>query len=398
VVFGISVPAFAQEVIVPPATPPPAPPPPPAPAPAPPPAPVEPQIGYDGGLFLRTSDKRYSLYVNGFAQLLYTLQSTPTNRFTNNFDLGLGRLALSGNIFSTKLFYFFQFEGSTFGNNNLISMLDWWMKYSFSKYFYILAGRHILPYSRQFYTHPGNLLFADLSPADYAFNLPRAIGVQVGGVVGRLAWDLFVNNSIRPLGVGTQVNRGDSIAAGGRLELAILKPYGYLETNPTADSPPELSVGAAAAYNPVADASTFQNVQSGDNTVNLTADLGFRWRRLSVQGAWYWRRKLNNELGDNYGYYAQVGFYVIRNRFELAIRASGVDFAGPLPTPAVPTAAAVEPVGASGDVSEYSAGFNLYLFGHGAKLQADYTYLRNSPFGGTPFNANRARVQLQVLF
>lgn len=355
------------------------------------PPPPESPFGYDGGLYLRTADRNYSLVVNGFAQLLYVLNAPEGGSINQGFYLGLGRLALSGNVFSPKFNYFFQVEGSTFGNSNGIAMLDWWLQYKVSPYFSITAGRFILAYSRQFYTHPGNLLFADLSPADYAFNLPRAIGVKIGGTVSRLSYDVFLVNSVRPLGVGTQINRGDSIAAGARLELAILAPYGYMETAPKARKDPELSIGVAAAFNPVADNSSFQNVQTGDNTVNLTTDLGFRFRRLSVQGAFYYRKLLSTDVGNSYGFYGQAGVYLVSERLELAGRAAGALLADRTVQPGLtnPT---------PGGSLEYTAGLNAYLWGHGGKLQTDYTYVANDRFGGAGLTVHRWRVQMQVLF
>ncbi|HET6983268.1 MAG TPA: hypothetical protein VFI53_14070, partial [Myxococcaceae bacterium] len=92
-----------------------------SPPPAPPPP--TPFFGYENGFVLRTIDERYSLHVNGFAQVRYTAD-VAHGTFSNTFDVALGRLALSGNIFDKRLTYFFQFEGSTFGNSNGISMLD----------------------------------------------------------------------------------------------------------------------------------------------------------------------------------------------------------------------------------------------------------------------------------
>lgn len=356
------------------------------------PEPEESPFGYDGGLYLRTRDRNYSVVVNGFAQLLYALNAPAGGGAINQgFYVSLARLALSGNIFSRKLSYFFQFEGSTFGNNNGVSMLDWWMQYKFNDYLSIAAGRFILAYSRQFYTHPGNLLFADLSAADYAFDMPRAIGVKVGGTVKRLAYDVFLTNSVRPLGVGTQLNRGDSIAAGARLELAILQPYGYMESMPKAPEKAQLSVGFAAAFNPVADDSSFQNVQAGDDTVNLTADLGFRWQRLSVQGAFYYRHMTNFNLGDNYGFYGQAGVYLIKERLELTGRATGALLADRRLVSGLSNQTA-------GSILEYTGGINAYLFGHGAKLQTDYSYVTNELFAGASVGVHRWRVQTQVLF
>jgi hypothetical protein len=194
----------------------------------------------------------------------------------------------------------------------------------------VQAGRFILPYSRQFYTHPGNLLFGDLSEADYAFNLQRAVGVHAGGKWGRLSYDVAAINSIRALDAGGQQNVGDEIASLGRLEFDILGPYGYLDSSPTPVSAPQLSVGLAAAFNPIDEASVFQNVLPEDRTTNVTLDTGFHWDRWTLQAAGYYRRNnlkaANRPDSDDWGYYGQVGYYLVPGRWEIAGRISGVDF------------------------------------------------------------------------
>lgn len=364
-----------------------------SPAPEPP---AESLFGYDSGIFLRSRDKRYSLYVNAFGELQYALVASQGNVVSNGFAIAFGRIALSGNVFSQKLSYFAQVDGSTLGNNNNVVLIDWWMKYTFSPYFYVLAGRWLVPYSRQFLTHPGNLLLQDLSPADYAFNLPRAIGVQLGGTAGRFSYDVFLVNSVRALDRGTQVNRADSISGGGRFELAILKPYGYKETDPTNPGEVQLSVGAALAFNPVAEDSIFQNVEAGDDTFNLTTDAGFRWQRLTIQAAFYYRHLTNRPVADSFGYYGQAGVYVLKQRLELAARVSGALLASRA------FLAGLQNV-TSGSATEYSGGVNVYLFGHGAKLQTDYSYIQNDLFGSAlnpagTVGAHRFRIQTQVLF
>ncbi len=238
---------------------------------------------YDNGFFVRSKDNRFSLVVNGFTQFRYTLSEPDIGSTSHTFDVGLARLALSGNVFDPKIGYFIQLQGSTFGDTNGVTMLDWWTKYSFSPDLNVLGGRFILPYSRQFYTHPGNLLFTDLSEADFAFNLPRTLGAQLAGKVGRVAYQVAVANSIRALDGGGEHNFGEEIGVLGRLEWDILDPYGYLETSPQPAKDPQLSVGVAAAFNPIDAASTFQNVLPDDRTTNATVDAGFRWKRLSLQ-------------------------------------------------------------------------------------------------------------------
>ena len=343
---------------------------------------------YDNGFFIRSKDGRYSLTLNGFLQARYTLSAPDTGKSRNNFDVALARLAFSGNIFDPKVKYFFQYEATTFGNSNQSTMLDWWMQYSHSQYLNVQAGRFILPYSRQFYTHPGNLLFPDLSEADYAFNLQRAVGAHLSGKVGRLSYHALATNSIRALDAGGQQNAGAEVAWQGRLEYDILDPYGYLESSPTPAATPQLSLGIAAAFNPVDQASRFQNVMPGDRTTNVTIDGGFRYQGLSVQAAGYYRRnnlEAIDEIGHDWGYYGQIGYY-LTDKLEIAGRVSGVDFQF-----------ANNPRTA-GDVREYMGGFNYYLYGHSVKLQVDYSFLDGDPFVGKSTSADRFRVQTQILF
>ena len=350
---------------------------------------------YDNGFFIRSKDGRYSINLNGFLQARYTLTAPAgmdDGRTRSNFDVALARLAFSGNVFDPKIKYFFQYEATTFGNTNQSTMLDWWMQYSHSQYLNVQAGRFILPYSRQFYTHPGNLLFSDLSVADYAFNLQRAVGANLSGKLGKLSYHAVVTNSIRALDAGGQQNVGNEVAWQGRLEYDLLEPYGYLESSPTPALSPQLSIGVAAAFNPVDQPSRFQNVYDGDRTTNVTVDGGFRYQGLSVQAAGYYRRNnhdccTKDEIGHDWGYYGQVGYY-LTERLELAGRVSGVDFqfANNLDT--------------QGDMREYTAGFNYYLYGHAAKLQVDYSFLDGDPFlfRGTTTSTHRFRVQTQILF
>ena len=347
-----------------------------------------PEDVYDNGFFIRSKDGKYSLNVNGFLQARYTLTTPDKGRSRNNFDVALARLAFSGSVFDPKVKYFFQYEATTFGNSNRSTMLDWWMQYSYSQYLNIQAGRFILPYSRQFYTHPGNLLFSDLSAADYAFNLQRAGGANVSGKMGKLSYHGVVTNSIRALDAGGQQNQGGEVAWQGRLEYDVLDPYGYLESSPTPAQTPQLSIGIAAAFNPVDEGSGFQNVRDGDRTTNVTIDGGFRYQGFTLQGAGYFRRNNHHyvsETGHDWGYYGQLGYY-LTDKLELAGRVSGVDFQFANNTRT------------AGDHREYTGGFNYYLYGHNVKLQVDYSFLDGDPFSAKSTSASRFRVQTQVLF
>ena len=345
---------------------------------------------YDGGFYVKAKDDSFSLKVNGFGQFRYTFSSPEKGKSNNNFDLALGRLAFSGHAFDPKFSYFLQFEGSTFGNNNNVTLLDWWGRYTFAPELYVQTGRGILWYSRQFITHPGTLLFLDLSEADLAFSLYRGIGGLVGGKMGPVSYTAQITNSVRALDAGGQQNFGRDMAVTGRLEWDILEPYGYIESLPTAPpSAPQLSIGMAGSLNPVDSASGFQNVMPGDRTTNATIDGGFRWQGLTVQAAGYFR--YNNRRGavgsNDWGYYGQAGYFVVPEHWELAARVSGVDFQQ-----------ANNPSTFYKKTTEYMLGLNYYLYGHNLKVQLDYSFLNQDPFVGSNRSNNRVRLQTQLLF
>src|SRR5580704_8444774 len=175
---------------------------------------------YRGGFFVETADKSYSLIVNGLLQIRYTgfkpansVQALgESSQGTNNFDVFLGRLAFSGSVFESSLKYFLQFQGSTAGNSNTVTMLDWFTSKTLSSHLTLQAGRSWTPYTYEFYLNPGNYLFPDLSTAEYAFVLPRAIGFQAYGRAGRVSYAFMIANSIPALDAGGQENFDTKLA------------------------------------------------------------------------------------------------------------------------------------------------------------------------------------------
>jgi phosphate-selective porin len=150
-----------------------------------------------------------------------------------------------------------------------------------------------------------------------------------------------------------------------------------------------LSVGFAAAWNPIADASRFQNVLPGDRTMNYTLDGGFRRGRVSAQSALYGRTTKPSSGAASFrgaGGYAQTGFHLVPSRWEVAARYGAVEFGS----------GRVD--GVSAAVREYTVGVNRYLRAHSLKLQADAGAIRHRSFSGVPGIDYRVRLQAQILF
>jgi len=369
---------------------------------------------YDKGFYLRSEDKSYSLFINGLFQVRYTAFKPndishygSLNNFQNTFDVFLGRIALSGSVFEPDLKYFAQTQVNTAGNSNSISMLDWFTSKTFNQYLTIQTGRSFIPYTYEYYDNPGNYQFADLSTAEYAFLLQRAIGVQASGQVGKLGYAAEVMNSVPALDAGGQESIGSKMAYLGHLHYDLLEPYGWIESDPspTGASKPELTLWLSGMYNPVDYATGFQNARPGDRTFGGTPSILFRYGLLSFQGTGYYRRTLQAVTGgpdyDSWGYGEQAGYYLWPGRLELAERVTGVWWG----RPEIASTGGNENNWFSGPtnfpyhrITEYTVGLNYYLYGHNAKIQADYSYLAGSGFDDHGFGANRLEVQTQVMF
>ncbi|MGB6977896.1 MAG: hypothetical protein WBD66_01730 [Candidatus Acidiferrales bacterium] len=370
---------------------------------------------YNGGFFVSTEDKSFSMYVNGLFQARYTGFKPNSNveQFgapssgSNNFDVYLGRLAVSGTAFDPSWKYFLQFQVGTAGDSNGITALDWFTSKTFSKYLTLQGGRFWTPYSYEYYDNPGNYLLADLSTAEFAFALPRAIGVEASGQAGRVGYAAMISNSVRALDAGGQENFNSRVAFIGNVHVDILAPYGWVETdpNPAGAQKPELSLWVSGAYNPVSSPSAFENVDAGDKTVNATSTLGFRYKLFTLQTTGYFRQttpQAGSPSDNSWGYGEQAGYYLVPGRFEVAERISGINWGANHYMP-MPDGAAANTYFAGPDfpyhrTTEHTVGVNYYLHGHNAKVQAAYTYQNGNTFTAAKFSANRVWIQTQLMF
>lgn len=386
---------------------------------------VAPADVYDRGFFLRSKNGKFSLSINGLFQIRYSLFKPNAvgrygvgNNTQSDFEVYLGRLALSGNVFEPDLKYFLQMQGFTTGDSGTMTLLDWFTAKTFNKYFTLQAGRSWTAYTWEFYANPAWLTFPDLSSAEYAFVLPRAVGMAAYGQAGDLSYEGEVTNGIQALDAGSHglENVGTNMAYIGHLQYDIISPafFGFSETHPEDSyaSKPGISIWASGMYNPVNASSTFENELAGDSTYGANSSIGFRYGYATLQGTGYYRRTNPGNLArttgvtssyDSWGYGEQAGYYLVPGTWEIAQRVSGVWWGAP----EIPTGApgANETYWFSGPdlfsyhrITEYSVGLNYYLYGHNAKIEAEYSYLAGSDFSNHGFGANRLWLQSQIQF
>src|SRR5690606_4280856 len=117
---------------------------------------------------------------------------------------------------------------------------------------------------------------------------------------------------------------------------------------------PALFLGGSANYN-------VRNI-SNDKVTSVGGEAGLKWKGFSTTGEFFFR---NTQPGDtllqttnDFGYYAQAGYFILPKRLEVAARASQVFLQG-----------------AKNDMGEFQFGINGFIYGNYLKLQSDYSYL-----------------------
>ncbi len=363
--------------------------------------------GYKDGLYIQSDDGHYSLKTNFFLQLQHQFLSLEGQGKTNSFQIRRGRILFSGNAFTEKLTYQFQFEFVGGQTNNVSeavaatgpNLRDGFINYAVWDSLQIRAGQFKVPFNLEELISDSKTQFIDRPITNDAFGFNRDLGIDFHGSFfeKRFEYDLYAMNE----GTNQNTNNNNNeMLFGGRFVWNALGNHGYTSGDPENSEEPQLMAGVAANFNRVgAPAAADQSV------VSATGDLAFRYKRFSTIGAGYYLR--NQTASTNtFGFLGQVGYFIIPTHLEAVARFAGV----------VPTAAGVT------NGLEAGGGLGYYFKGHKLKILTDYAILLNSPLvlgaggaagvnapansattGGAPGfiqnqNDHRVRTQFQLFF
>jgi|GEM_PF-3521247 len=228
-----------------------------------------------------------------------------------------------------------------------------------------------------------------------SFGLPTQLGIFLQGSLlgGKLNLYGSVGNGSEETSIR---NTNKKFTYAGRVTYTIMgeSPYNGDMTDLRYSETPSLAVGLGGAFE--SDPNYNDNGQERYKwRVSGTADLGFRYRGFSLNVAGY-ASKLRVgpaaiwEAGEKYlddvGYFASAGMFVIPKRLELQAFGSQIFREGP-----------------DNDCYEFGGGINIYLKGHNAKVQLDYSRVLDyddiTDAGIEGHNTtNRIRVKTQVYF
>ncbi len=243
--------------------------------------------------------------------------------------------------------------------------------------FMLTFGQFKVPLGRQEMTSSSKLQFCDRDVLSNEISHGRDVGVMLDGTVakGKLSYAAGIFN-------GNPASRIENDNSKYQYNAhLLLQPWGevgYSEGDFESAGHPLLALGAQFENNDLTDAT---NATDFETTI-LGGELVFKYRGFSLFGEYFWRERAP-ETGaafDSNGYHVQAGYFLKRDKLELAFRYASYD-----PTDAV----------AGNDRTEIGGAVNYFFHRHTLKLQSDFRQLEDK---GRGTKAHELRVQTYVAF
>lgn len=356
------------------------------------------------GITVESEDGNFAASVGGRLQARYGYVATddPDGEDESSFSVRRMKFWLQGHAFRKELSYKWQ---QNFGEGNT-ELEDAWLSYGFHDAFALTLGQLKPPQARQELTSSGSLQFVDRSLANDTFNLGYDIGLQASGSFagGKVEYGAGLFN-------GNGENEGNPNTDHMFAIRLDVNPFGPMKKDEVAWDGDKLllNVGGSYAFIPLTDddaGSLGRSNEIFDRALNIdgfegadfidafgeeldisvfTVNLHGQWMGASL-GAEYYSMTAEPELGDDLeadGYYVQAGYMIVPKTFEVAARYSAIDSDYDDRRPEF-------------DRAETQVAASYYLAKHNAKLQADYTMVKDDENDDN--DDNILRVQAQLIF
>ncbi len=406
------------------------------------------QAGYDKGFFIRSSDDKFAMFINGGIQFRWTHYATRSDNHyqfpgrerddRTGFDVNRIRLALSGHAYSKDLTYYIRFQADSPDAYDVVAS-EVWANYRFADEFQFRAGMIRLPSTRNSMVPELAQQSIDAPLFDAVFGFGWGVGVDFWGQAcdKRLEYHLAIVNSTRDgdFGAGGRTITPDPAELDSNPAILFRAVWHALGDNPTQDfivmqdlprhDSPALDFGFHYAFNDdygdaqsprmpfprqtllpggfgLTDASGLQIHQFGADAAfkyaGFSATGEYVVRVVDVRRAWrtpfapWWLLTGDDSTVAQQGAYVQLGYFLpiagLEDKLEAIARVGGI------------STLAEDQEG----TWEYSVGLNYY-FEPDVKLQADVVKISEVPItSGYSSLANVNddalifRVQFQVAF
>jgi len=345
------------------------------------------------------------------------------------FELERVRLYLRGHVLK-DIKYNICFESDDdSGSGDYLYMYE--VSYNFMPDMGVKLGRYKGPFGKQETTSSGRQMLVDRSLANEVFNIDRTTGVELFGTLdmGDIKPDyrVMVFNGLQNNNDAPFSDNDNSPGIAARLAVPMMgataKDFAN-ESDLKGHENTVSQVGFSIAYSNDRNEDHFAGGESdsyeflgknpdgrsdvyelGGETTLLGVDFAMKSNGLSVILEGFYQHvdadageiAFEQDFGagrsvadpitgaimdgcelDNYGWYAQAGYFIMPEKFELVSRVSGVH------------------VDSTNDMYEYAAGWNYYISGQDLKLSMDLSYIDDLPI--TSGSANFGGVQNNSLF
>ncbi|HEX6864636.1 MAG TPA: porin [Thermoanaerobaculia bacterium] len=333
----------------------------------------------DGKTSIETRSGRLDL--SNRVQIRFTQELPDQGDDVGSFRIRRAKTKFEGWVYDKALTYELQLNWPDTSN----PLEDANMNYDFSrgkKAFQVKFGQFKVPFGRQELTSSGSQQFVDRAAVTNRFARGRDIGLQLWGTpaAGKLDWRVGIFNGN---GRTTSRNDNDEFQTNARLTFQPFGDVKYSESDFESTDRPLFAIAAEYESNerPVALAGTTP-AHNADREI-VGGDVVFKFKGFSFFGALHDSsndRDNNVADFDDGGFVAQAGYFLIRNKFEIAARLAEID-----------------PNNNRDDDEQEERGIALNWFfnKHAHKIQADYRQLENV---ATDVTNDEFRLQYQIIF
>ena len=298
-----------------------------------------------------------------------------------SFRIRRAKTELTGWVYRRELTYELQLSwaGPEPGASTTSPLEDFILNWDVSKdkRFQVAVGQFKVPLGRQELTSSSRQQFADRDLLSGEFTRGRDIGLQAWGLLakGKLEYraGIFNGNPASRLD-----NDNDKYQRSARLTFQPFGDVRYSESDFESRTRPLLAVAGQWEHNDLAGATNGDDL----DTRILGVDAVFKYRGLFLFAEYFdrHRRPESGAAFQSNGFHAQAGYFLVRDRFEVAGRWAGYD-----PSDAIP----------DNDRTEVGGVASYYVSGHNLKFQADFRKIGDD---SRRTSIREIRLQTQVVF
>ncbi|HEX6904760.1 MAG TPA: porin [Thermoanaerobaculia bacterium] len=328
----------------------------------------------DGKTTIKSKNAELSL--SNRVQIRFTEQMPEVGDDKGSFRIRRAKTKLEGWVYTKDLTYELQLNWADSAN----VLEDATINYDFTKgkkEFQLRAGQFKVPFGRQELTSSGSQQFVDRSLVSNTFARGRDIGFQLWGtpLAGKLDWRVGVFNGN---GRTVSANDNDKYQYNARVTFQPFGDVKYSESDFESTDRPLFAIAGEYESNDRQGATTSNDF---DREI-VGGDVVFKFKGFSLFGELF-EATDDPETGadrDLSGFNVQAGYFLIRNKLEIAARLGELDLNKDVD---------------DDEQEERGIALNYFWNKHAHKLQLDYRQLENNATGRED---DEIRLQYQIIF